>query len=231
MRSPLCYALAVLVALMSLPTGMSAETHYKPHISLGVRGGVTFSEMAFSPNVKQSFLMGSAGAVTFRYSEEKIFGVIAEFGWSQRGWEENFEGAPISYSRQLTYLKLPLLTHIYFGSRRFKCFVNLGPEFSMMIGEKIRSDFDYRNPFDNPDFPSRNRQVEQMWTDIHNKFDYGITAGIGFEFYVQPRHSITLECRYYYGLGNIFPASKADTFGASRPTDIEATIGYSFRIK
>ena len=145
--------------------------------------------------------------------------------------EENFEGAPISYSRQLTYLKLPLLTHIYFGSRRFKCFVNLGPEFSMMIGEKIRSDFDYRNPFDNPDFPSRNRQVEQMWTDIHNKFDYGITAGIGFEFYVQPRHSITLECRYYYGLGNIFPASKADTFGASRPTDIEATIGYNFRIK
>ena len=43
--------------------------------------------------------------VTFRYGEEtRFFGVIAEFGWSQRGWKKISRGAPISYSRQLTYI-------------------------------------------------------------------------------------------------------------------------------
>jgi len=230
-RSRFFFLIPFFAVVLMHTVHITAETHYKPHISVGVRGGTTLSQMSFSPHVKQSFTLGSAGSVTFRYSEEKIFGVIAELGWSQRGWSENFETAPISYSRQLTYLKLPLLTHIYFGSRRFKCFVNLGPEFALMIGEKITSDFDYRNPFSDPRFPSRNRQTEQMWAETTNKFDYGITAGIGFEFYIQPRHSIVLECRYYYGLGNIFPASKADTFGASRPTDIEISLGYNFRIR
>ncbi len=73
--------------------------------------------------------------------------------------------------------------------------------------------------------------TEQMATPIKNKFDYGIAGGAGVEFYISPRNSITLEGRYYFGLGNIFPAAKADTFSASRNTSIEITLGYNFRLK
>lgn len=62
-------------------------------------------------------------------------------------------------------------------------------------------------------------------TDDHghqNKFDYGITAGAGIEFYLRPRHSIVLEARYYFGLGNIFPSTKADYFSASRASAIKS---------
>lgn len=189
------------------------------------------SEMSFSPSVKQSFNNGTAGAVTFRYTEEKLFGLIAELGWAQRGWKENFEESPCEYSRSLTYIKLPLLTHIYFGSPRFKCFVNLGPEFDFMIADNISSNFDYRNPLEAEGFPTKARMTEQMSMDVKNKFDYGITGGIGIEFYLTPRNSLTLEGRYYFGLGNIYPAAKADTFSASRNTSIEITIGYNFRLK
>ncbi len=208
----------------------SAETHYKPHITIGAKGGVSMAQMSFSPSVKQSFNMGSCGAVTVRYTEEKLFGIIAELGWTTRGWKENFEEAPLNYSRSLTYINLPILTHIYFGSRRFKTFVNLGPQFAYMIGSSINSDFDYANPGSVSGFPS-NRQTEQMKLDISNRFDYGICASIGFEFYVQPRHSVVLEGRYYYGLGNIFPSRKADYFSASRNMNIEITLGYNFRLK
>lgn len=187
-------------------------------------------EMSFSPSVKQSWNIGSHGAITFRYSEEKIFGIIAEFGWVQRGWKENFEEHPFSYSRSLTYINLPILTHIYFGSRRFKGFVNLGPQFAYMIGSKIKSDFDYAHTNTVPNFPA-NRQTEQLWAEVKNKFDYGICAGIGCEFYFRPKHSVVMEGRFYYGLGNIFPASKADTFSASRNMSIEISLGYNFRIK
>lgn len=217
-----------LAAAVSLPA--SAETHYKPHISVGARAGASLASMSFSPSVKQGFNVGSCGYVTFRYTEEKLFGLVAEFGWTTRGWKENFEEHPFAYSRTLTYLTLPVMTHIYFGSRRFKTFVNLGPSVSYCIGSKIAADFDYANPSAVEGFP-RNRQTEQLGADVHNKFDYGIAAGLGFEFFVRPRHSVTLEARYYYGLGNIFPSSKADTFGASRNMNIEVTLGYNFRLR
>lgn len=218
-------------ALCAIATSVTAETHYKPHISIGGRAAMAMSKVSFSPSVKQLWNNGTSGAVTFRYTEEKIFGLIAELGWQTRGWKENFEGAPFSYSHSLTYVRLPLLTHIYFGSPRFKCFINLGPEFSYMISDKISADFDYRDPASVADFPIANRMTEQMATPIKNKFDYGIAGGAGIEFYISPRNSITLEGRYYFGLGNIFPAAKADTFSASRNTSIEVTVGYNFRLK
>ena len=221
--------LFALIALAAVLTS-SAETHYKPRISIGARAGMTLAQMSFSPSVKQLWNQGTAGAVTFRYTEEKLFGLIAEFGWVQRAWKENFEENPFSYSRSITYLNLPLLTQIYFGSRRFKAFINLGPQFCYMIGSSITADFDYRNTAQISDFP-RNRQTEQLYTDVKNKFDYGICASVGGEFYVQPRHSVLVEARFYYGLGNIYPATKADTFSASRNMSIEVSLGYFFRLK
>lgn len=223
---------AVAALLLTLPLShAAAQTHYKPHVSIGAKAGMTLSSMAFSPSVKQSMNDGTTGAVTIRYAEEKIFGLIAEFGWSQRGWKENFEESPCSYSRSLTYLQLPLLTHIYFGAPRFKCFVNLGPEFSYLIADNISSNFDYHNPAQAEGFPTTARMTEQMSMAVSNKFDYGITGGVGFEFYISPRNSISVEGRYYFGLGNIFPSAKADTFSASRNTSIEITVGYNFRIR
>lgn len=192
---------------------------------------MSMSKMSFSPSVSQKWANATSGAVTFRYTEEKLFGLIAELGWAQRGWQEDFEDSPCSYTRTLTYAQLPLLTHIYFGSRRFKCFINLGPEFSYMIGDYISANFDYNDPLNAEGFPEKTRMTEQMSTEISNKFDYGITAGIGCEFYVAPRHSIVLEGRFYYGLGNIYPAAKADTFSASRNTSVEITVGYNFRLR
>jgi len=222
----------ILLALITVVAALTAtaETHYKPHISIGGRAGVSMSQMSFSPSVKQLWNRGTAGAITFRYTEEKIFGLIAELGWVQRGWKEDFEDAPFNYSRTLTYINLPLLTHIYFGSRRFKAFINLGPQFSYLIGSSINADFDYENPKQISNFP-RNRQTEQLYTDVKNKFDYGICASVGAEFYVQPRHSVLVEARFYYGLGNIYPATKADTFSASRSMSLELTLGYNFRLK
>lgn len=224
--------LSFALAMACIPVTAKAETHYKPRVSIGGRAGMSMAVMSFSPSVKQSWLQGTAGAVTIRYVEEKLFGLIAEIGWSQRGWAENFEEeTPCSYSRSLTYIQMPLLTHIYFGKPRFKCFFNLGPEFAYMIADNISSNFNYRDPYNAEGFPTKPRMTEQMSMEIKNRFDYGITAGVGFEFYITPRNSVTLEGRYYFGLGNIYPAAKADTFSASRNTSIEVTVGYNFRLR
>ena len=96
--------LSLLAAVAMAVPFASAETHYKPRISFGARGGMSLGSMTFSPSVKQKWTSGSTGALTFRYTEEKLFGLVAELGWVQRGWEEDFEGA-VSY----THLTLPTI--------------------------------------------------------------------------------------------------------------------------
>ena len=223
-----------IVLLLTVFLGIvtaNAQTHYIPHVWVGGHAGMTMSEMSFSPSVRQSMVQGMTAGLAFRYAEERHVGLIAEFNISQRGWKEDFEGAPFSYSRHLTYMEIPVLTHIFFGSPKFKGFFNLGPVVGYMIGDNIKSDFDYAHPDQVPGFPLSNRSTEQMAMEIKNKFDYGITAGAGCEFVVKRRHAFTLEARYYFGLGNIYPSSKKDTFSASRGTSIMVTLGYMFRLK
>lgn len=223
-----------IVLLLTVFLGIvtaKAQTHYIPHVWVGGHAGMTMSEMSFSPSVRQSMVQGMTAGLSFRYAEERHVGLIAELNISQRGWKEDFEGAPFSYSRHLTYMEIPVLTHIFFGSPKFKGFFNLGPVVGYMIGDNIKSDFDYAHPDQVPGFPLSNRSTEQMAMEIKNKFDYGITAGAGCEFVVKRRHAFTLEARYYFGLGNIYPSSKKDTFSASRGTSIMVTLGYMFRLK
>ena len=219
----------ISVVAVASTLAVKAQTHYKSHISVGAHGGGAISRMSFSPEVPQAWQPGPLVGVHVRYAEERIVGLMAELNFVNRGWKESFEDNPdLKYSRTLSYITLPVMTHINFGSPRFKCFFNLGPEFALMLSNSISSNFDYTNP---GKLLPATRRVNQMKMDIANKFDYGITAGLGAEYYINPRNSIFIEGRFYYGLGNIFKATKADEFSASRTMTIAVTAGYNFRIK
>ena len=168
---------------------------------------------SFSPTVPQKMLTGMILGATFRYIEERHFGVIAEINLEQRGWNEDFKEAPYEYSRTLTYIQIPLLTHIYFGSTKFHGFFNAGPEFAYMLSESTSDNFDINNFMGREDF------------------DYGISAGLGMEYFIKRNHSLTLEGRFYFGLGNMFGSSKKDVFAASRGMSVQITLGYNFRMK
>jgi len=221
------------VALLSMPFVAMAQREYSPNFSIGVRGGATLSSMSFTPEVHQNMLQGMTMGVTARYTEERFFGLIGEINLTQRGWKEDFvrdEAPEFEYSRTLTYVQIPLLTHIYFGSRRVKGFFNLGPEVGFMIGDKISANFDYKNFESIEGFPQGYRTNEQLRMEVQNKFDYGIAGGAGIEFFINRRNSIMIEGRYYFGLGNIYKATKRDYFAASRGTSIEVTLSYLFRV-
>lgn len=220
----------MLVVLAGAWLPAMGQRHYLPHIHIGVRGGVSLSNQAFYPSIKESLLPGAVLGVSFRYAEERHVGLVAEVNLEQRGWKENFEELSLRYQRRLTYIELPVMTHIFFGTRTFKGFFNLGPEVGLMLGDAIQSNFAYMEAPNVEGFPD-NRRYEQMQMKVAKRFDYGITAGAGIEFIVGRRNSFTLEGRYYFGLGNIYPSAKRDVFSASRGTSIQITLGYLFRLK
>lgn len=222
--------LCVLSALSPQLSAVRAQTHYRSRVSVGGKAGVDFSRVFFNPTVRQGMLMGGVVGFQVRYIEEDHFGLIAELNWEQRGWKENFEGAPYRYSRTVNYLQIPLLAHIYFG-RRGHFFFNAGPEVGFCLGSSESKNFDLA------DLPTINQQLQhpkltqEMTMDVSQKIDFGISAGLGGEFFVNPRHSLCLEARFYYGLGNILKSGRQDPFSASNSMSVMATVGYWFRIK
>ena len=218
-----------LVALVALVT--KAQTHYEGTIAIGGKAGVTLSRVNFNPNVEQMMSPGMTAGVMFRYIEEKNFGLIAELNMTQRGWKEKYEESDYSYRHSFTYVELPIMTHIYFGSERVKGFFNLGPELNVMIADGISSNFDYRQAASMEYFITDTRHTEQMAMDINNRLDYGICVGAGMEVNLNRRNSMLLEGRFYYGLTDVFPNHKADIFSGSNSMSIMLTLGYFYRLK
>lgn len=209
---------------------LKAQTHYSSNVAIGVKGGMDFSEVFFNPKVKQTFVPGYTAGVMVRYVEENHFGLIGELNLAQRGWKENFEELPFEYSRTLDFVDLCFMAHIFFG-RRGRFFFNAGPQVGYYLGEHIKSNFDPYQMGSIPDFPNRNRINQQMVEPITIKVDYGISAGLGGEFNVNRKNSLCVECRFYFGLANIFSTRRADYFNASNQMSLSATVGYWFRIK
>ncbi len=223
------FTVTIIVMLLGI-IGAGAQAHYSSKITIGGKAGITLSQMSFTPSVKQSFVMGETAGITFKYWEEKIFGLIAEVNFEQRGWKEDFEEAPYSFERKLNYIQIPLLTTIFFGNKKVKGFINLGPEVGFLVGTSYSANFDVNNIGALPDFPD-NRMTDQLTMEPTNKFDDGISGGAGIELALKRRHLINLEARYYFGIGNIFPDDRRDTFSASRGMSIMVTLGYSYRLK
>lgn len=208
----------------------NAQTHYASNVAIGIKGGMDFSQVFFNPKVKQNFLPGTTAGIMVRYIEENHFGLIGELNFAQRGWKENFEDDPFNFSKTLDYIDLCFMAHIFFGNRgRF--FFNAGPQIGYYLGERIKANFDPYEMGSIPGFPNINRINQQMIEPVTIKVDYGISAGLGGEFNLNRRNSLSVECRFYFGLANIFSTKRVDYFNASNQMSLSATIGYWFRIK
>lgn len=220
----------MVVMACAFTPSLSSQTHYKANLSAGVKGGIEMSRMFFNPSVDQKFPIGFTFGGIFRYVEENHFGLQVEVNFAQRGWSNNFKDTGYSYRRTLNYIDIPVLAHIYFG-RRGRFFVNLGPQVSFLVSESAKSNFDVNNIGSLTDFPGNERTNFQYVTLVENKVDFGICAGIGGEFNITPQNIISIEARFYYGLGNIFKADRQTGFRASNQMGIAATVGYLFRFK
>lgn len=238
----------LLLLLLSLLAPLAAEAQIGEHrntLSLGGGAGYNLSSVRFTPKVVQGQKGGMNVGFTARYTVEKYFSMIAslqaEVNYSQLGWKENIldindqpvinnvTGVAEKYERTINYIQIPFMAHLAWGreNKGVNFFVNAGPQFGIFMSEKTKSNFafDERNTTDRA-----NSTVAQDTMKVENKFDYGITGGLGVEWAIPKAGRLTLEARYYYGLGNIYGDSKRDYFGSSNFGTITIKMGYLFDI-
>ena len=186
---------------------MAIKAQY-PEYGVGVRGGSTWSFMMLNPSVTQpSMPLTFHTGAQFRMISERYFGIKVELNYAQRGFKDK------NGHRRLDYIELPFMTHITFGQKLFRFFVDLGPEVSYVLQDN-----------------SIESNTPQHSTAIKNRFDYGLVGGLGFEF--NTKYGIyTIDARYHFGLNNVFGNSAAEYFKSSTCQNITLSLAYLFPIK
>ncbi len=196
-------------------------------LTFGFNAGYAMNKMDFSPTIKQTYKGSPTLGVTARYICEKYFTMIAgvqvEVNYVNLGWKELIEdGTDNTYSRDMSYISVPLLMHMGWGREKRGCkFVFLaGPQFEYNLGS---TEHFGGNHWDTSHRP--NNVTGQYGLDVDHKIDYGIEAGAGIEFSTSIGHFI-LDGRYYYGLSDVFDNSKRGIFARSANGTISVKLHY-----
>lgn len=223
------YILFLLTACVYI-CSVYSQNKFEPEWNIGVGFGPTLSSVDIkdwrNSGVDTKTWNQYHGGIAIRYMSERHLGIIAELNYAQVGWQQDFkdlERPDFSHSRQLTYLDLPVLTHIYFGNK-VRFIFNLGPKISYMIGQKEKMSKALEDYLASGEM-SPNMITHQYYRKAETKFDYGIIAGTGIEIRTGVGN-FALEGRYYFGLGDIYKNSKADYFARSANRVISAKLTY-----
>lgn len=227
-----CFFTLLLLGLScQLSFGQLLRRDFLQEISLGVNGGLNFTKNSFLPNMNdhlyelgdQSLWKGSRFGFVFRYIHRSYFGIQAEANYVQAGWLEKFhedsgvsmvngfDMQDVTLSRRLEYWDFPILAHIYFGNRRLRFIVNLGPEIRCM---KKYGDVKWNIP-ENDERKNAFNVIDPRFKNDYHKVDYGLTGGGGFDFQLAKWIHLLVECRYSFGFGDLYDNSKADLFQRS----------------
>lgn len=173
---------------------------------VGVQAGVSSTLMP-QLNPLQSYSISPTGGLVFRYNGHRYCGLQIEVNYLQRAWRE------VESERTLHYIEVPLLTHLYFGKRIARGYINIGPEVSYgFLDEGL---------VETPE------GVYTRQTD--RRFDWGIVGAVGGYFCTRGG-TYQLEARYQYSMNNMFE-HKAGTNVMLNPMMVGIRLGWMWQMK
>lgn len=205
----------LLIGILCVAYTASAQTILldPPESYLGITVGGNAGMLNFDPLVEQTPHIGYMGGLVFRYVTEKQVGLQVETNIIERGWEEK-NG---QYGRKITYAELPFLSHFYIG-KKHRLIFNLGTKIGLKIDEK-----ETRNSL-------KKTTHEQHIKTVHQPFDYGIVAGLGYNFKTKKIGLFQFETRAYYGLSDVFSNQKTDFFNTSNHINLSLQLSWMIQL-
>lgn len=186
----------------------------------GAHVGVSFSRMAFVPSVTQTLHQGYHAGLSLRYDVERGASAQLELNYSQTGWTEAFDDASLAYSRSLTYVELPFLSHLYLQQGNTRIFVNLGPFVGLNIKEQSSSQ----------GTTFSEAQLARQTMPVYTNVNWGLTGGPGVSIALGRRHRIELEGRILYTFSDLWRNQRIDPYGQSSELRFGGSLSYLFRL-
>ncbi|MES2241092.1 MAG: porin family protein [Bacteroidota bacterium] len=166
--------------------------------SVGIKGGVNFTNL-YTEDVDDNNILTSFNAGLYaNLPVSSAVSIQPEINFSRKGSELVYDNAFATGTTRLklNYLEMPVLLKLNV-TPNFN--VHLGPYVAYLIDGKATNESDSGFNFE-----------DNINNDDLNKWDYGLSAGAGFDF-----ESTSIGVRYNYGLQTI---GKERTFGGSTYT-------------
>lgn len=189
---------------------------------VGVKGGYTMSDIAFSPvqNTRVLFADGFDYGMVFKYFNLKYFGFQAELYMVNRGYRKPIDLAELGdtlYKRVNTYIELPIFMQVRFNLKLFTIHLNAGPYIAYLIQarEGNNSSGDY--------------QMNKISINIlrDNRIDYGLIGGVGLSRDFR-WGSLYAEGRVGYGYGDMQKHTYPNMPKQSKAVFQSINIGYLY---
>lgn len=172
---------------------VAQEEDYIPSYSFGVKQGINYSSVNFSPGIKQGLTLGYTGGFVYKYQNEKNWAIQLELNYIQKGWSEDLDTVSNSYNRKLNYIEFPLITHIVLGKKpNLKYYVNLGTSFAYLLSEE-----------ENLTVNNELFRREYYEKKSENYFDYSLLGELGL-IYNTGIGEFQMGVRYQLSLTDIF---------------------------
>jgi hypothetical protein len=165
----------------------------------GIKGGINFSNMYTDDVDDENVLTSFNAGVYSNFPVTSFISIQPELLYSRKGSELVYNNAFATGTAKfrLDYVELPVLLKLNLTKNLN---VHAGPYFAYLVNAKVTNEtqngtFDFENNYDTNDF---------------QKFDTGISAGIGLDF-----DATHIGLRYNYGFT---PVGKERTIGGSTYT-------------
>ncbi len=226
--------LLVIFCIASVGVVYAQKQSFPTEFYIGAGGGGVAANVSFMPSIPQDLYYSYQGGIAAKYISEKHLGLIAEVNLTRKGWCEEFDAEEdYNYGRDLTYIDVPFMTHVYFGNKTRFVF-NAGPQISVLISENSRMSQALSDNIDARKAANPNLPIGVQYSPMSEmkRLDYGLIGGVGLEL----RTAIgvfNLEGRYYFGLGDIFTSRRSDNayFTRSAHRVIMAKLTYYMQVK
>ncbi len=177
--------------------------------SIGIKAGTGFSRYFFlSPpgtvrvEFSQSYVPVFQTGIVFSQINDNKKGINPslqiELNYIQKAWEQIFNDQNIKYTVFMDNIELPLLTHFRFGKKKNSLMVNAGLHFSYAYNVKI----------DSMGTSIKRTEIEYDSLEYH-PFDYGLDAGIGYEF-GRDNGVVVVQLMFSQGLKNYINRADQD---------------------
>ena len=210
-RRKILGAIAIIIATSFSVNAQSNDSNAE----FGVKGGVNFSNM-YTEDVDDNNVLTSFNAGLYvKLPITDMIAIQPELLYSRKGAELSYNNlfATGTAKFKLNYIELPVLLKLNLTDN-FN--IHAGPYLAYLVNAQVTNEndngsLDFENTLDNEDF---------------NKFDYGVSGGIGFDF-----DSFSIGARYNYGLQTVGKEQSIGGFTYTVPNGKNSNLSLYASIK
>ena len=208
--------------LLCSTLSLAQRSNYPKSIWVGLSGGMQLSRYQFVPTVQQNQHVGTHFGALTRIDLEKGASIEIGLNYIQTGWTERFDEDTTgkAYRRDINYLEMPILSHLYLENKLARVFVTVGPFIGYYLGDN--------SSIQGTGFSEQQQTRHAL--PIKNKIAWGLTGGPGVSIKLGNRHRIELEGHIQYDFQDIWSTRREDPYGGSAELRFGAGLRYLFKL-